>query len=361
MPDLSGSFPVAPVAVATPSASVHYLQSLLRVMADQGLDGHALFAQAGVDTALFDHPDKRVPFELLLKAWHLAMAEAGDPTLGLFGMEHFHPAIYGPLASIILTSPTLGDVATQLLRFQAIPEDATHAQMQLQGDEVVLRIASAYFADEPIRPVIEYALSELIGMARFLTDRQYHDDIYFLSVCFRHRPAVPVVHYAERLGVAPRFEQDCNEVRFSARLLALPTACPDPELFQGLLERMTARYAVQEDSLVQQVEHFLIAALPRGVPRIGELAAHLNITVRTLQRRLRQAGWGYAELLDDMRYRLAQQLLGRDEVSITEAAFLLGFSEASAFHKAFHRWAGVSPGEWRRRRMQHQSVTALTK
>lgn len=319
-------------------------------MADRGLDGHALFARAGVDTVLFDHPDKRVPFALLLNAWHLAMAEANDPTLGLFGIEHFHPAIYGSLASIILTSPTLGDVAAQLVRFQAIPEDATHAEMSRDGDDVVLRIASPHFSDQLIRPVIEYALAEVIGMARFLTDRQHHDEIGFQSVRFRHRPAVAAAHYAARLGVEPAFEQPCNEVRFSARLLALPTACPDPELFQGLLERLIARHALPDDQLVQQVEQFVMAALPRGVPRISQLAADMHLTVRTLQRRLQQAGWGYAELLDDIRQRLARQLLRRDEVSITEVAFLLGFSEASAFHKAFHRWQGVSPGEWRRQR-----------
>ena len=112
--------------MAAPSASVHYLQSLLHLLSELEVDGHALFRQAGVDESLFHNPDNRVPFETLLRAWHLAMEASGDPVLGLRGAQRFHPAIYGPLASVIVTSPTLGDVATQLTRFQAIPENATH-------------------------------------------------------------------------------------------------------------------------------------------------------------------------------------------------------------------------------------------
>lgn len=331
-----------------PSASVHYLQSLLRVIDEQSLDGQALFAQAGVDPALFQHPDERVPFEQLLDAWHLAVEQADDPTLGLFGATRFHPAVYGPLASIILTSPTLGDVAAQLVRFQSIPENATTASMAVEGDQVVLAIDCEQMAAERIRPVVEYALSEVIGIGRFLTEPAHHERIRFNEVSFRHQAPVAAERYREMLGVTPVFGADRNEVRFDLTLLSLPTACPDPELFESLLERIAARHRPREAGLVEQVEGVLVSALPRGVPRIAEVAAQLNMTVRTLQRRLEQAGWGYADLLDATRQRLAEQLLRRAEASVTEVAFLLGFSEASAFHKAFQRWTGASPGEWRR-------------
>ena len=332
----------------TPSASVHYLQSLLRVIDERQLDGRALFARAGLDPDLFQHPDSRVPFALLLDAWHLALDALDDQALGLVGAERFHPAIYGPLASIILTSPTLGDVATQLVRFQAIPENATHAELTLEEGEVVISFGSEYFDQARIRPVVEYAMSEIIGMARFLVDRQHHDRIRYTRVRLAHDSLAPGQRYAQAFGVVPEFNQARNEVRFDAQLLGLPTTCPDPELFRSLLERIAARHDVAPASLAEQVEQFLVSALPRGVPRIVEVAEQLNMTVRTLQRKLEQEDWRYAELLDDVRQRLARQLLGRQEASVTEVAFLLGFSEPSAFHKAFQRWTGQSPGEWRR-------------
>lgn len=328
---------------------MHYLQSLLRVVADRKEDGHALFVRAGLDPALFQHPDTRVPFALLLDAWHLAMEVLDDPGLGLVGAEQFHPAIYGPLASIIMTSPTLGDVATQLVRFQAIPENATHAELSLDGDEVVIAIDSEHFDADRIRPVVEYALSEIIGMARFLVDSQHHHRIGFTRVRFRHEPSTALERYQAMLGATPEFGGSRNEVRFDASLLALPTACPNPALFSSLLEQIAASQG-SAGSMVEQVEQYLVSALPRGVPRIAEVAAHLNMTVRTLQRRLEQEQWRYAELLDDVRQRLACELLGREDASVTEVAFLLGFSEPSAFHKAFLRWTGTRPGEWRRAR-----------
>ena len=332
----------------TPSASVHYLQSLLRVISERQQDGQALFVKAGLDPALFQHPDSRVPFALLLDAWHLAMDALEDQALGLAGVEQFHPAIYGPLSSIIMTSPTLGDVATQLVRFQAIPEDATHATLSVDDDEVVITFASDYFDTARIRPVMEYAMSELMGMARFVVDQQHHSQLQFAGVRFAHAPSAPVSRYEAALGVTPEFEQGSNEVRFQAQVLGVPTTCPDPDLFQSLLQRIAARHDVPPASLADQVEQFLVSALPRGVPRIADVAAELNMTVRTLQRKLEQEGWRYAELLDDVRQRLARELLGRAEASVTEVAFLLGFSEPSAFHKAFQRWTGQTPGEWRR-------------
>lgn len=333
----------------TPSASVHYLQSLLRVIDERDIDGRALFARVGLDPDLFQHPDSRVPFTLLLDAWHLALEALDDQALGLVGAEQFHPAIYGPLASIILTSPTLGDVATQLVRFQAIPENATHAALSFEDDQVVIVFGSDYFEQDRIRPIVEYAMSEIIGMARFLVDRQHHDRIRYASVRFAHPPSGPMERYQAALGVIPEFNAPCNDVRFDTELLALPTTCPDPELFQSLLERIATRHDVTPATLSDRVEQYLVSALPHGVPRIADAAQELNMTVRTLQRKLEQEGWRYAELLNDVRQRLARELLGRAEASVTEVAFLLGFSEPSAFHKAFQRWTGQSPGEWRRR------------
>ena len=332
----------------TPSASVHYLQSLLRVIEERHLDGRALFVKAGIDPDLFQHADSRVPFSQLLDAWHLALDALDDQALGLYGADQFHPAIYGPLASIIMTSPTLGDVATQLVRFQAIPENATHAELSIDGNQVVIVFGSDYFDQERIRPVVEYAMSEIIGMARFLVDRQHHERIRYDSVRLAHGPSAPASRYETAFGVAPAFNEPCNEIRFDLALLGLPTTCPDPDLFKSLLERIAVRHDVPPASLADQVEQFLVSALPHGVPRIADVAQQLSMTVRTLQRKLEQEGWRYAELLDDVRQRLARELLGRADASVTEVAFLLGFSEPSAFHKAFHRWTGQSPGEWRR-------------
>ena len=119
-------------------------------------------------------------------------------------------------------------------------------------------------------------------------------------------------------------------------------------MFESLLERIAARHRPREAGLVEQVEGVLVSALPRGVPRIAEVAAQLNMTVRTLQRRLEQAGWGYADLLDATRQRLAEQLLRRAEASVTEVAFLLGYDDPNSFTRAFHTWTGTTPEAFRR-------------
>jgi AraC-like DNA-binding protein len=110
-----------------------------------------------------------------------------------------------------------------------------------------------------------------------------------------------------------------------------------------LLERLP-----RATSLSGRIRQLVAGDLVKGVPSPAEVARRLHMSGRTLQRRLREDGTSHRALVDELRRDLAMRYLGEREIGIAEVAFLLGFSEASAFHRAFRRWSGTTPSAYRR-------------
>jgi AraC-like DNA-binding protein len=102
-----------------------------------------------------------------------------------------------------------------------------------------------------------------------------------------------------------------------------------------------------EESILKKVRRALWTELSEGQPSVKRIAAALNMSVRTLQRRLREDDTSFVEVLDEFRREMATGLLRNRELAIYEVAFLLGYSEPSTFHRAFRRWHACSPREYR--------------
>ena len=111
-------------------------------------------------------------------------------------------------------------------------------------------------------------------------------------------------------------------------------------------EELLAKYPPR-DSLIDQVRNVIADEFRGGEPSLERIADHLGLTPRTLQRKLQELGTSYNDVLDQMRRQLAERYLREPQMAICEVAYLLGFSESSSFHRAFKRWTGVTPKEFR--------------
>ena len=114
-------------------------------------------------------------------------------------------------------------------------------------------------------------------------------------------------------------------------------------------EELLSKYPPR-DSLIDQVQNIIAGEFRGGDPSLERVADALSLTPRTLQRKLRELGTSHNELVDQMRRQLAMRYLREPEMAICEVAYLLGFSEASSFHRAFKRWTGVTPKDFREHR-----------
>jgi AraC-like DNA-binding protein len=211
-----------------------------------------------------------------------------------------------------------------------------------------LRFVQTAIPGNPVPPrhAVEFAFARSVFMARQSTGV----DLAPLCVRFAFpRPADTSAH--ERLFRAPVvFGHHRSELEFDAATLHLPQRSADAWLHkvveahaQAALDRLGAR-----NPFVQQVASALGVAVQRGEGDLRHVARALALTERTLQRRLAEEGVQFRSLVDDVRRGLALRYLSERTMSLTEIALMLGFSEQAAFHRAFVRWTGKTPGHFRR-------------
>jgi AraC-like DNA-binding protein len=133
--------------------------------------------------------------------------------------------------------------------------------------------------------------------------------------------------------------------------LEQPTRLGDEGITRFLISHLDAELdavAVAEDTLSERTRNAIARSLSEGVPKLEQIARSLGLSARSLHRRLADEGLSYQSLTDDTRRDLAEGMLAEDQHSLSEIAFLTGFSEQSAFTRAFKRWTGVTPAQYRK-------------
>ena len=160
-----------------------------------------------------------------------------------------------------------------------------------------------------------------------------------------------ITEHARLFRCSVKFGAPSNRLTFASSLLSLPIARADASLCALLdrhAEELLAKFPPR-DSLIDQVRGIIADEFRGGDPSLERVADQLGLTPRTLQRKLHELGTSHNELLDQMRRQLAMRYLREHEMAICEVAYLLGFSESSSFHRAFKRWTGITPKEYRGR------------
>jgi AraC-like DNA-binding protein len=170
-----------------------------------------------------------------------------------------------------------------------------------------------------------------------------------LEVHLRHRAPNSTAAHAAYFGCRLVFGSDRDALLVSPASLACPNRLADRGITDFLLAHLDTelRTVQSERSLRQEVQKAVATSLSGGVPSAASLARRLGMSERTLQRRLQTEGLAYRELVDHARRELAEGLLRRSDYPIAEVAFLTGFSEQSAFTRAFKRWTGATPAAYR--------------
>ena len=170
------------------------------------------------------------------------------------------------------------------------------------------------------------------------------------AVEFQHDPPADISEHLRLFRCPIEFRAATNRLSFNSSSLSVPIEQADASLC-ALLDRhaqeLLAKYPPR-DSLVDQVRSIIASEFRGGDPSLERVADQLRLTPRTLQRKLHELGTSHNDLLDQMRRQLAMRYLREREMAICEVAYLLGFSESSSFHRAFKRWTGVTPKEFRK-------------
>jgi len=176
-------------------------------------------------------------------------------------------------------------------------------------------------------------------------------DIYPTLVRFQHAPPSRITPYLEYFNCPVQFKQSENAFYYKTADLSTPTVKADKSIHQFLVERMDEEaqgIEVNANKLVKDVQNLIEEALPSGIPSVNQIGAHLGMSSRTLKRRLAEHDMTFRSLVKNTQESISIQLLKHSSHSIGEIAFQAGYSEQSAFNRAFKRWTGQSPVAYRR-------------
>ena len=195
----------------------------------------------------------------------------------------------------------------------------------------------------------EATFSATVVVLRAMTET----DISPVSVAFKHGPPTELDNYQEAFRCPILFNQSDNFIAYKTEDLELRTAKADDSINRFLVERVeeeTKGIQISPNKIVADVERLIKDALPSGIPGIKELSSTMGLSNRTLTRRLSENGVTYRDLIKKTQLELSVHLLENTSNSVGEIAFQTGFSEQSAFNRAFRRWTGESPREFRKKR-----------
>lgn len=319
--------------------------NLWRALETRGIDPATMFRIAGCDAAQLHVAGARVPVRVMQRLWTVAEETAGDPALGLDVAAQAQGTTSHALGYAWLASTTLREAMTRLARYVRVLGDLWRARLEEEpsGTRLVVQIGEG----GPRFPPSAY--DALLGALVRLCRLSYGERFAPIEVTLpRERPAdttrfdawfrAPIVWHAPRISLV-----------FSREDLAAPLPTANPQI-AAASERLAVEYLARLDreDVAMQVKRRLFEALPSGTPSQAEVARALAMSPRTLNRRLAAADTSYAQLLEQTRRELAASYLRRTEYSVSEIAYLLGFAEVSSFNRAFRRWTGAPPSEFRK-------------
>ena len=319
----------------------------LEAAAAYGLDAARLREQAGLTERDLADPDGRVPFTSYVRLLQAIDAAPGSDGFGLWLGHSVSVRSLGVVGFAMQHAPDVRAAFACLTRFRALMNDRVSPIIEETADAVVFRrveppsiagLASVMVA----APVGTLTLvRELAGLPE--------GSALATGAAFQHPPPANVARYRELLRCPIEFDAAETRVALRRELFDLPLCRPDPNLFEYLTRHARALEARLRDaaSLADQLREALSQLLPEGEPEQAAFARRLGMSERTLQRRLQKEGTSFAALLDAARAELARSYLSDSKLAVFEVAYLLGYSEPSAFNRAFRRWTGQSPREYR--------------
>lgn len=328
-------------------------QIYVKLLAVNGLDPARLMHEAGTKLAPPDDPNARTSIKVLDAVLIRANALIADEAWGLKAAGCWHPGNLGVLGHAWLASSTLRTGLKRVVRYWRVLGERAATRVDETGEG--LRFVYDLRAESPVVETVmpDCVLSILMAMCRANGGATIHPVRVSLR---RRRPADPQPWNSFF---------DCK-VEFGAAENSFTLAIADADrvlatahrplagVLDSLLTEQLAK--LSKDDVVSRCKSAFLEQLASGEPSEEDVAQQLHLSRRTLQRKLAEADTSYLKLVDDTRREMALRYIDDRSNSVTEITFLLGFSGQSAFSRAFRRWTGRSPTEYRQRTAASQAA-----
>ena len=329
-----------------PMISLSAATGLVEAIRSAGGDPDAVLRARGLDHATLAKPDGFIACADFAEILEEAAQATGDGCFGLHFGERYNPKNVGPLTYVALNSPTFAAAFGNIARYLGVHNEAARVSFGIESGWVVARHLLADLGADA-RQHNEYSLAVGLNLLRLMAGSQWAP----VEVQFAHKPPAEIGEHTRIFHAPVTFGHAANAFVVEREFVERPVPAADERLYpvlQRYLDRVLQEMP-RESSVLASVRRAVGEALRDGDPKVRAVAARLGLSTRALQRRLRDQDLDFKRLVDDTRRRFAESYLRDRKNTLTEIAYLLGYSEVSAFNRAFKRWSGSTPSDYRRR------------
>ena len=330
-----------------PRISVTAATGLIAALEAAGVSVDEILRSAGLDRAALKDPDGFIPCAAFARLLEECARATNDECFGLHFGERYNPKSLGAVVYVTLNSPTFAAACDNAERYIHLHNQGVEAYRTVAGDRVYLRHLLPDFGLKSVRQHNEYSMTVILNVFRIMAGSAWSP----LEVQFVHEAPRDSSEHTRVFGCPVSFACETNALVLERGFTERQVPAADPRLIPIL-----KRYLDQVLHAMPREDQFLCAArkavaecMRDGECKLAVVAKKLALSPRSLQRRLEEYGIDFSTLVNETRRRFAIEYLKNPNNTLTEVAFLLGYSEVSAFNRAFKRWTGTTPMKHRRK------------
>jgi AraC-like DNA-binding protein len=330
------------------TVSMHFVEAAVANLSPEARA--RVLAASHVPEELLGVPQARVPAEAFSSVWLAVARELDDEFFGL-DRRRMKVGTFAFLCHALLHARSLDVALRRLLRGLSVVLDDVHGELRVEGGRAVVRLTNRIADPERRRFADETFLIMVHGIVCWLVGRR----IPIIVAEFAHPRPAHAGEYGVMYSQALAFDAPHTTIQFDAAHLEAPVIQDEDTVrkFLRTAPRSVFLKYKNEDSWTARLRRRLRGSIGSGEwPRLEDVAREFRVAPTTLRRRLEAEGTSYQGVKDELRRDAAVHQLCDTRLSIADIASALGFQETSAFHRAFKRWSGLQPGEYRRRAEQ---------
>lgn len=332
-------------AQMTGTASSSYLRNTFEACVKLGCPEHLLISKIPGGYPALQHPSKRFSSSVLIDMLHYAEDISNLSSIGVLVGGHFRPSAMADLGHAMVASSTLEDMIKLYRIYQPLLLQIGLTDIEKKGDKAFVTWKAHSGECEYLRPYVEKFFGGVATFGRWVT---WDKDMEIISMHFRHDTPADLTAYEDVFKCPVYFNADENIMEVPRALVEHAMPQPNPALVASIRQILDRDlFTLQTpDSASREVFLIVRALLPEALPSIARVAESMGTTERTLRRRLNDENTTYRDILESVRREMCEFELSRGNGAIADLAQSLGYSEQSAFTRAFKTWYGVPPSQY---------------
>ena len=326
--------------------STSILQRLFAFTSKRGITADDLLKKADVDKSSLDNTDNKLPLEDYYSILDSAIEMTGDPYFGLHMGESADAGDLSVLGYIMTSCRTLGEALEKVGKYFGIIGSVLNIYLKVEGDDAKLIYdMRKHFPNNCIKHCIDTGLSNYYNIVRNIAS----GPVEIKEVWVKAEQPLDMSEYNRVFDCPVLFNQPVAALVFPSKALDIPLRHPNSALL-SLLEHHANSFLSkidEKDYFSRKISLFLFEQIQGNNPAIEDVAKDLGMSVRVLQKKLKEEGVTFSEIATNVRQELAKSYLAEKRYTIDDITYLLGFSEPSVFRRAFKMWTGMTPGQYR--------------